>query len=218
MNTNYIARKLRENFIVKNILKWIMRSLKEYTLVGLLFIIGIFIGVMVINNCKDGQIEDISLYIDKFVQSLKNGNDINKMHLLGTSIKNNFILVIILWIAGTTVIGLPIVLFVIMYRGLCLGYTIAAFSYTLGKFGGICFCLISMFLQKILFIPALLTLGVSSIKLYKTIVKERDIKNMKIGIIKHTIVSGLTLGIMIISTCIENMISIPLLQNLIKYF
>ena len=57
MNTNYIARKLRENFIVKNILKWIMRSLKEYTLVGLLFIIGIIaviaLGLMILLYAND---------------------------------------------------------------------------------------------------------------------------------------------------------------------
>ena len=124
----------------KSILKnYVKNNYKEYILTSLIFIIGLFIGVMVINNCTETQSSEI-------------------------------ITAIIIWLAGTTVIGLPIVLIAIMLRGLILGYTISAVTLTLGALKGIIFCLISIFLQNILIIPAVLTLGVSSIKLYKSII------------------------------------------------
>ena len=43
-------------------------------------------------------------------------------------------LAIILWFFGTTVIGLPIVFGIILYRGFCLGYTIAVVTSILWEF------------------------------------------------------------------------------------
>ena len=204
--------------MTKIIWKWIKENFREYILVSLLFLIGIFIGVMIVNNCDDNQMKEISAYIQDFVSKFKNTPDVNKVELIGISIKNNLILALILWISGTTVVGLPIVLIVILSRGIYLGYTIATFSYALGKVNGILFCLISILCQNIFFIPAVLTLGVSSIKLYKSIVKDRDKQNIKIEILRHTAISGLMVGVLIFSSLIENIIYILILQNLIKYF
>ena len=134
------------------------------------------------------------------------------------SVKNNTILAIILWIAGTTVIGIPIVLIAIFLRGMFLGYTISAITYTYGTFKGIIFCMLSILLQNILLIPAVLTLGVSSIKLYKSIIKDKRKENIKIGILRHTITSISMVIILLISSLIENLVSVPILQNCIKYF
>ena len=203
----------------KEVLKnYIINNYKQYMLTLLLFIIGIFAGVMIINNSDDSQIFEISTYIDDFISKFKNIENINNVSLIITSIKNNILLALIIWVAGTTVIGMPIVLIVILFRGVVLGYTISAITYTLGTIKGISFCLISILLQNILFIPAVLTLGVSSIKLYKSIMKDKRKENIKIEIIRHTIISIMMLIILIISSIIENTVSLALLKNLIKYF
>ncbi len=208
-------QRLRKKDIIIN---YIRNNIKEYILVGLLLIIGVFVGVLVVNNCGETQMTEINEYISEFITRFKNIEEINKTQLFMQSIKNNLILAIILWLAGTTVIGMPIVLAVILYRGLCLGYTIAAITYTLGKIKGILFCFTSIFLQNILFIPAILTIGVSSIKLYKSIIKDKQKENIKIEIIRHTIISSLMVIVLIVSSVIENIISTSILHNLIKYF
>ena len=101
-------------------IKYIKNNCKEYILVVLLFIIGLFVGVMVVNNCNNTEIEEIGTYITEFITKFKNMENINKVQLLFESTKNNIILAIILWLAGTTVIGVPVVLAVILFRGLCL--------------------------------------------------------------------------------------------------
>lgn len=202
----------------RNIITYVYNNIKEYMLTVLLFIIGIFVGVMIINNCNDSQLSEINTYISEFINKFNNIQNLDRTGLVLSSIKNNIILAIIIWVAGTTVIGIPIVFSVILFRGVCLGYTIAAITNTIGTFKGIGFCIISLCAQNILFIPALLSLGVSSIKLYKSIIKDRRRENIKIEIVRHTIFSILMLFILILSSFIENIISMPLLQQTIKFF
>jgi len=227
MNTHYVTTKNKGDFmnLRKNvprlkttIVNFIGSNLREYILIGVLFIIGIFVGVIIINNCNEIQGQEINNYILKFIEKFKSMDNIDKSSLIINSIKNNLILSIIIWLAGTTVIGVPIVFTTILYRGVCLGYTISAISYTLGGFKGCLFCIISLCAQNILFIPALLSLGVSSIKLYKSIMKDRQKNNIKIEIIRHTIFSGLMLIILILSSFVENIFSVSILQNMIKFF
>lgn len=201
--------------VLKNYVK---NNYKEYILTSLIFIIGLFIGVMIINNSTETQSSEITTYLNEFITKFKGIQNINKTSLIFTSIKNNIILAVIIWVAGTTVIGLPIVLIAILLRGLILGYTISAVTLTLGASKGIIFCLISIFLQNILFIPAVLTLGVSSIKLYKSIMKDKRRENIKVEIIRHTIISAIMILVLVISSLIENVISITLLKSFIKYF
>ena len=99
-----------------------------------------------------------------------------------------------------------------------LGYTISAITVTLGTFKGISFCMLAIFLQNLLFIPTLLTLGVSSINLYKSIIKDKRKENIRVGVIRHTIISIIMAILFIISSVVENLISVGILQKFIKYF
>ena len=203
----------------KNIfVDYIKNNFKEYTLTSLLFLIGIFIGVMIINNCEDTVLEEISSYILDFIDQFKKEENLDKTTLIISSLKNNLLLAFTLWFAGTTIIGIPIVLIMILFRGLVLGYTISIITYTLGTAKGIGFCLASITCQNILFIPAILTLGVSSIKLYKSIVKDKHRENIKLAILRHTIISIIMILILILSTIIENTVSLEILKKIIQYF
>lgn len=201
----------------KVMIEYTKSNSKEYILAILIFVIGLFLGVMFINNCSEEKANIITTYISDFIQNFQGMEKINNSELLLSSIKNNTILLIIIWIAGTTIIGMPVVLGLILFRGFCLGYTISAITFTLGVKSGIIFCLLTLFLQNILFIPALLTTGVSSIKLYKSIVNDRRKENIKVSIIKHTMISIIMLGFLLMSSFIENEISIRLLRLGIKY-
>lgn len=136
---------------------------KEYILVTLIFLVGIFLGVMFINNSKESQLSEISSYLNNFIDKLKNTEKLETMAILKTTLLENVILAVTLWFFGTTVIGIPIVFGIIMYRGFCLGYSIATIISVIGVGKGILFILITLVLQNILFIPALIAIGVSRI-------------------------------------------------------
>ena len=204
--------------ILEIISNHIMNNKKEYILVTLIFLVGIFLGVMFINNAQESQMTEITSYLNNFIETLKNTEKLETFSILKTTIFQNIILALTLWFFGTTVIGIPIVFGIILYRGFCLGYSIASIITIMGVGKGIIFVLITLLLQNILFIPAIIAIGVSGFKLYKSIVKDRRKENIKISILKHSIVSIFILIILIISSLIKIEISYRLILLFAKYF
>ena len=193
-----------------------INNAKSYFIIVIIFVVGIFLGVMFINQIKDKS--EIESYINTYIDETKSLQDGNFFKELQIDIKNNVILVFLLWFAGTTIIGIPIVLGIILFRGFCLGYTIASCVYVLGRMKALIFIAITILLQNIIFIPSIMILGVSSIKLYKSIVKDRRRENIKLSIIKHSIISVMIFISLIISSMLKIGVSYKLIVNLIKYF
>ena len=206
----------RKNEIFTIIKEDVLNNAKSYFIVVVIFVVGIFFGVMFVNQTEDkSEIEKyIYTYVDE-TKILQNGDYFNELQ---KDVKNNIGLVLLLWFAGTTIIGIPIVLGVILFRGFCLGYTIASCVFVLGRVKALIFIIITIFLQNIIFIPALMILGVSCIKLYQSIIKDRRKENIKVSIVKHSIISLMVLFALIISSIIKIEISYRLIVHLIKYF
>lgn len=204
--------------ILTLVTNYFIENIKIYTFVAIIFIIGIALAIVFINNLETSQRNEISTYITTFTNSLKDGYTIDKSALITSSIWKNVILCIIMWFAGSTVIGIPIVLGIVAYRGFCIGYTVLALTYTFGTGNGTIFFLTSMLLQNIIIIPCILSLAVSGLKLYKSIIKDRRRENVKIEIIRHTIFSILMLIMLIVASLIETYISTSLLQTVIGLF
>ncbi len=207
----------RSNKVKNVIIEHINNNLKEYIIVLLIFLIGVVFGVIFVNKANTEQINEISSYITNFINQLKDNASIDKSELLKSSLISNLLLAILLWFVGSTVIGMPIVHGIVAYRGFCIGYTISSAISSLGVGSGIIFSLTSIFFQNIIFIPCILALAVSGIKLYKSIVKDKRKENIKIEITRHTIFCLLMLILLEISALIETYISTNLLQSCIKY-
>ncbi len=124
--------KKRNSRVKEIFVTHIKNNIREYSIVVLLFLIGIICGVIFVNNASEMQIEDITSYLNDFTNSLKENAQIDKGVLLKDCLISNFLLVLALWFVGSTVIGIPIVYGIILYRGFCLGYTISSIVATLG--------------------------------------------------------------------------------------
>ena len=209
---------MRYSYYKDTLKNYVKNNYKEYLLVCFLLLIGVFVGVMIINNCKDAQLTEITSYIKDFITKYKEIENINISSLIIDSIKKNLLFAIVLWVAGTTVIGMLIVLIMILLRGIILGFTVSSITIALGFFKGTVFTISSILLQNLLYIPAILTIGVSSIKLYKSIIKDKRRENIKVEVIRHTIISFFMVILIVISVFIGNFISIKILKNIIKYF
>jgi len=131
MNRRY-RRKRKDSKLKHIILTHIENNIREYLIVSIIFLIGIVIGVIFINNTSENQSVEITSYISSFTQDLKDNQSINTILLLKDSIKKNIVLAIFLWFMGSTVIGISIVYLTICFRGFCLGYTISSIILSLG--------------------------------------------------------------------------------------
>lgn len=211
-------KNIKKTLKLKDIIvNHIASNSKEYIIVTLLFIIGIFLGVLFVNNIKNDEFDSVQNYITTFIQKFKENPDIDSGELLKTSIIKNLILALSLWFFGTTVIGIPIVFGILIYRGFCLGYTISTFISTIGIAKGLAFVFSNMLLQTIIFVPAILAISVSGFKLYKSIVKDKRKENVKIEIIRHTIFSALMTILLCLSSVVEVFVSNNLLKIIVKY-
>ena len=211
--------KLRSNNsrIKEVIFSHVESNLREYIIFTVIFLIGIIVGVIFINNVSENQGLEINNYITSFISSLKENKEINDMVLLKDSIKKNIVLAIILWFMGSTVIGISIVYLIVAFRGFCLGYTISSVIATCGLWKGILFVLSTVFLQNIIFITCIIALSVSGMRLHNSIMKDRRKENIKLEILRHTFFSAIILILMIISSFIEVFVSKNILVWIIKY-
>ena len=210
-----IRKKSRGN-AARIITSHIINNLRAYLSVIVVFLIGIVLGVVVINNSSAEQITQINDYINNFISDLKEYGDIDKTTLLAETFFNNLYLILVLWFVGSTVIGIPIVYGMIAYEGFCLSYTISSSIITLGTWNGTVFSLASMFLQNIIYIPCMMALAVSGIKLYKSILKDKRRENIKFEIIRHIMFSALIGSIMLLGTLVETYISTNLIISFIN--
>ena len=206
----------RKNEIFTTIKEDIVNHAKAYFIVVIIFTVGLFLGVLFVNKTENKS--EIEKYINSYIDETKQIQNANYFDELQKGIRSKITLTFFLWFAGTTIIGIPIVLGIILFRGFCLGYTIASCIFALGKVKGLIFVIITVFLQNAIFIPALMILGVSSIKLYTSIIKDRRKENIKVSILKHSIVSIMVMIVLIVSAIVKIEISYRMIVNLIKYF
>lgn len=206
--------KSKFNTIITN---HIINNKKNYLIAILLFLIGLIIGIMFINNVSDSQYTEISEYIKQLVNNMKSMEKINYVELLKQSFQSNLVLVIIMWLASSTIIGIPIVYGMISFRGFILGYTISSIISSIGIGNGIIFSLSSLLLHNIIFIPVFLATSVSGMKLYKSIIKNRERENVKIEFIRHTMFCTIMLLLLVVASLIEVYISTNLSKFLVYY-
>ena len=208
-------RKKKMDFF-RTIKEDIINNTKSYFIIVVIFTVGIFLGVLFIN--KTSNKSEIEKYINTYIDETKSIENRDYFTELQTDIKNNIVLVFLLWFSGTTIIGIPIVLGIILFRGFCLGYTIASCVYILGKIKAIGFIFLTILLQNIIFIPSIIILGVSSIKIYKSMIKDKRKENIKLSIVKHSLVSIIIIITLIISSIIKIEVSYRMISSFIKYF
>lgn len=209
-------RRFRKSKFLATIENHINQNIKEYAISTLVFILGVIIGVMLLNSSNEESKKNISGYINEFVNTIKNREyEVDKNKLLMKSITSNLKVALIIWISGSTLIGIPLVYGSLGYKGMCIGYSISAIIAALDKSKGITVALSSMLLQNIIVIPCILALAVSSVKMHKVIMKEHNKNDLKFEIYRHTIFSLIMATGLVISSFIEIFLSINLTSNII---
>ena len=211
------VQKRQKGRIKELIVRHIYENIKLYLTVIIILAIGITVGVIFVNNTNVEEAKDLQSYIIDFINLLKQGHSIDTTELFKKSLTDNLSLIVIMWLLGSTIIGIPIVIGIVFFRGFCLGYSISAIIATLGVQKGILFFFTTMFLQNLIFIPVILCMTISCIKLYRSIMKNKRRENIKLEIIRHTLIS-IFLGIlMILAAFIESYISSGLLMLTVKF-
>jgi len=209
------GRKSKIGTIIYN---HIINNKREYLIVSILFFIGLIISVIFVNNTNENTLNDISDYITDLVNKVKTYESVDLLKLLKNSIIYNTLITLLLWFGASTIIGIPIVYGTIVFKGFSVGYTISSLIAVLGIGNGILIAMSFTLLHNAIFIPTMIAICVSGVKLYKSIMKNKQRENIKLEILRHTIFCLIMLISMVLSSIVEiylsTNISVILLKNI----
>ena len=119
---------------MKELLKKI-KTKKLFILVFAITLLCFLAGILLISMLSKSNKELIINSLNNFYTSLKE-NKISSTNLLYKTMTSNLILNIIIWVLGISIIGIPIVIFILGFKSLSLGFTISSLIYTY-KFNGL---------------------------------------------------------------------------------
>ena len=218
----YIMSRIRLNKSMKKstvgtiLTNHIITNKRGYLIVTILFFVGLIIGVFILNNTDNNKIEEINTYLNELATKVKTYDKIEYFSLLKESLISNFIIIILLWFGASTIIGIPLVYGTVLFKGFSFGYTISSIIACFGTEKGILISLSTMLLHNIIFIPSMLGASVSGLKLYQSIMKNKERNNIKMEILRHTVFCTFMLILMLISSILEIYVSTNLFIILLK--
>lgn len=195
--------------------KHVKCNAKDYLILSIIFIVGIMIGVFLINNSNEESKNELNEYLTSFINVIKNENyEIDEAKLIKDTIISNIKIVLIIWILGTTILGIPLIYVLLIGNGVKIGYTISAIILSLGNWKGFWFSVFALLMQNFILIPIMLMASVSSLKLYRSLINKNRTINIKNELIRHTILCAFLLIPTLIAAILASLIS----SNLIIYF
>jgi len=162
----FLIRKI--NFIL---LKHVQGNLATYFFVILFFMIGVSSGVFTTKSLTQGENRELINYLENFLK-VYDFNTIDRLALLKRSLINNLQTGVILWILGVTVVGIPLILLVITFRGFIIGFTVGFLLKEMG-IRGLIFSIISILPQNVLIIPGTIIVGVIAISFSVMLIKNK---------------------------------------------
>lgn len=186
----------------------------EYLKVFMVFIIGIVVSIMIVNQSNDKQKVEIKDYIDNKIELVKINNYENKMEVFKNSLFRNLKNYVFIVLLASSIIGLPIVYFIIIKKAFSIGYTAASIFATQNTRTAIIFICNSILFHNIIYLASVFLVLVSGVLFTKAFFGRR---NLKFEVIRYIFFALIGLILIIVSSLCEAYISMNFLYILKKY-
>ena len=181
---------------------------KKYMFLLIIVVIGIVMGVIFSNilNMEDSKL--VYSKITTYFQNIKDDIPINYLENLFTSLKNNLLYLIIIWILGLGVIGLLFNNFILFFKSFIFGFSIGSII-NIYLYQGLVLSFFYVFPSLIinLIILMIMTFYANdfSLKIFNVLFRKKEFKFTPI-MIRYTKILGIFTCIMIVSSLIETFI------------
>ncbi|MDF2961809.1 MAG: stage sporulation protein [Paenibacillus sp.] len=151
---------------------YMKEHLSLYIFVGVIFITGVVFGTVMVNALSLEQKQEIMRYLGNFFSSVEQGafSDVKASFQQSFALHIKWILII--WVLGMSVIGLPLILILDFLKGVLIGFSV---GYLVGQLSwkGLLFALVSVVPQNLIVIPALLVCSVTAMAFSIHLIKHR---------------------------------------------
>lgn len=150
----------------------IKRNIATYFFVVLIFMIGIVLGAAAVRILPEEQKAELIGYLGGFLQNLHSGSHRDFYALWSTALLNHAKAIVLIWLLGFTIIGIPFVLCIVFVRGFIIGFTVG-FLISEYVMKGLVFALTAVVPHNLLAIPALIITAVCAVKFSLQLVKRK---------------------------------------------
>lgn len=162
--------------IRQQIIRHVRNNVKRYVLLLIAFIIGVSAGAFTVNGLSTVQADELTNYFQSFIQLMDN-QKVDSGELFAISLQENMKIVLVLWILGVTIIGIPFIFILVGIRGFIIGFS-SGFIIKIMGLKGILFSALALLPKEIIIAPCIIALGVNGIIFSFNIIKKRSIKHM----------------------------------------
>lgn len=161
--------------------------LKEVGYIFLLtiFFLGIICGSFCMKKVSESDLEEYKVSIEEVL----NNENLNLKELNKSNLWDTLKIVFGFWIVGMSIVGMPILLVYVGYKGFSLGYTIMTIIKILGVTSGNKYIFQNMFFKNVIIVFVMIFLSNYSIKIFRNFFKDKE--NIKIDAMKYTLISVL---------------------------
>lgn len=179
-------------------------------------LIGIICGSIFITIISKTDQTLVKTYIEEFMSNVGN-NKLNYFDAIKNTLIGNGSYVLIIWLLGISIIGIPIIVFLYFTKTFMLGFSISAFILTY-KTKGLLYALLYIFPHHIINLVAYTLLMVYAIKfslyLLNSIIKKKSI-NFKNIMNQYLIIFGIVIILIILSALLETFLAPFLLEKFV---
>ncbi|MFD0711083.1 stage II sporulation protein M [Paenibacillus sp. GCM10027626] len=150
-------------------------QLALYVFVFVLFVVGIVFGVLLVSALTLDQQQNLAGDIYQFVQRLLAGNDTE--YMFSERFFFHFKWMMLIWLLGLTVVGMPLVLALDFLKGVLVGFAVGTIVYQY-EWKGLLFSLVSVAPPNLLVVPMVLITSAAAISFSLYVIRNRLLGRM----------------------------------------
>jgi stage II sporulation protein M len=195
-------------FLKKAIVKHIKSNMLIYFLVLVFFIAGIAAGAFTVDALSSVQKDELINYFQSFF-SVLNTETVQSAAVFKQSLLNNIQFIVLIWVLGITIIGIPLILLIVGIKGFIVGFSVSFLVEGMG-FRGLILALVSILPQNLLIVPSIIAAGVLGISFSVTMLgrrKSRSKKSFSSELISYSANFLPVLAIVVVGSLIEGYIT-----------
>ncbi|MBH5318029.1 stage II sporulation protein M [Paenibacillus sp. GSMTC-2017] len=143
-----------------------------YIFVSVLFVVGGIFGALLVNALTLEQQQELSGEVKQYIQLMDGGVSSNEVDVFWERFFFHFKWLMLIWLLGITVVGIPVILILNFLKGTLIGFSVGVLLQQYA-WKGVLFSLVAVAPQNIIAIPALVITSAAAISFGTYIVKNR---------------------------------------------
>ncbi|ELK44448.1 stage II sporulation protein M [Bacillus sp. SB49] len=191
-----------------------------FVFIFVLFIMGMVFGAVIVNSMNFVQKQDLFFYLEQFFEQQTSVEGSSRAVLWQDSILYHMKYMLLLFLLGISVIGMPIITVLLFIKGLVIGFSVGFLVNQMGWYG-LVISSVSIAPQNLIIIPVYLIAGSLALIFSLTLCRQLFIRKVHQPILKafgrYSALFGVLLIILLVASLIEVFVSNSVLEYVLKW-